>query len=49
MRKNFINSFSIDAETERIIRRVSLELKCSKSKAVIHIVKQYDKQEKKKK
>lgn len=43
MRNNFVNSFSIDTETENIIKRVALEKKCTKSKAVIHIVKEYDK------
>lgn len=42
MRNNFINSFSIDTETENIIKRVALEKKCTKSKAVIFIVKEYE-------
>lgn len=49
MRNVFINSFSIDSETERIIKEVAKRKGVSKSKALMEIVKGYDRHEKKKK
>lgn len=42
-RNKFINSFSLNSETENIIKRVALEKGITKSKAVVYIVSEYDK------